>query len=229
MTSPCTGSPMGHRCRSTACRCRWTQRPGRGASRLRCPPGQKAWSPQAIPAGPVELLARVNGTDFRVFAEGISRERAFGDASIRVSGRGRNAVLAAPYAPVLPFTNTESRTAHQLMDDVLTVNGIPLGWTVDWGLTDWNVPAGAFAHQGTWIEALTTIASAAGGYLVPHPSNQSSGAAPLPGGALGVGDGHAGLRAPGGRRVPRVAAVGRTSPPTTGSSCRARTPGCWAR
>ena len=59
------------------------------------------------------------------------------------------------------------------MDDVLTVNGIPLGWTVDWGLTDWNVPAGAFAHQGTWIEALTTIASAAGGYLVPHPSNQS--------------------------------------------------------
>lgn len=125
------------------------------------------------PAGPVELLARVNGTDFRVFAEGISRERAFGDASIRVSGRGRNAVLAAPYAPVLPFTNTESRTAHQLMDDVLTVNGIPLGWTVDWGLTDWNVPAGAFAHQGTWIEALTTIASAAGGYLVPHPSNQS--------------------------------------------------------
>lgn len=125
------------------------------------------------PAGPVELLARVNGTDFRVFAESISRERAFGDTSIRVSGRGRNAVLAAPYAPVLPFTNTEGRTARQLMDDVLTVNGIPLGWTVDWGLTDWNVPTGAFAHQGTWIEALTMIATAAGGYLIPHPSNQS--------------------------------------------------------
>lgn len=125
------------------------------------------------PAGPVELLARINGTDFRVFAEGISRERAFGDASIRVSGRGRNAVLAAPYAPVLPFTNTEGRTARQLMDDVLTVNGIPQGWTVDWGLTDWNVPTGAFAHQGTWIEALTAIASAAGGYLIPHPSNQT--------------------------------------------------------
>ena len=125
------------------------------------------------PAGPVELLARINGTDFRVFAESISRERAFGDTSIRVSGRGRNAVLAAPYAPVLPFTNTEGRTARQLMDDVLTVNGIPLGWTVDWGLTDWNVPTGAFAHQGTWIEALTMIASAAGGYLIPHPSNQS--------------------------------------------------------
>jgi hypothetical protein len=39
-------------------------------------------------------------------------------------------------------------------------------------LTDWRVPAGVFAKQGTWIEALTTIVSAAGGYLLPHPSEQ---------------------------------------------------------
>jgi hypothetical protein len=124
-------------------------------------------------SGPVELMASVNGTTFRVLAESISRERIFGDASIRISGRGRNAVLAAPYAPVMTFSNTEGRTARQLMDDVLTVNGIPLGWAVDWGLTDWNVPAGVFAQQGTWIEALTAIAGAAGGYLIPHPSAQS--------------------------------------------------------
>lgn len=120
--------------------------------------------------GPVELLASVNGTEFRLLAEDIRREREFGQAGIRVSGRGRNAVLAAPYAPVMNFSNAEVRTARQLMDDVLTVNGVPLGWTVDWGLTDWNVPAGAFAHQGTWIEALVAIANAAGGYLIPHPS-----------------------------------------------------------
>ncbi len=124
-------------------------------------------------SGPVELVASVNGTVFRVLAENISRERAFGDASIRISGRGRNAVLAAPYAPVMTFSNAEARTARQLMDDVLTLNGIPLGWTVDWGLTDWNVPAGVFARQGTWIEALTAIASAVGGYLIPHQSDQS--------------------------------------------------------
>jgi hypothetical protein len=124
-------------------------------------------------AGPVELIATVNGTDFRVLAENISRERSFGEASIRVSGRGHNAVLAAPYAPVMTFSNTEGRTARQLMDDVLTLNGIPLGWTVDWGLTDWNVPAGAFARQGTWIEALAGVASAAGGYLLPHASTHT--------------------------------------------------------
>ena len=40
--------------------------------------------------------------------------------------------------------------ACQLMDDVLTLNGIPLGWSIDWGLTDWNVPAGIFNQRGTW-------------------------------------------------------------------------------
>ena len=42
-------------------------------------------------------------------------------------------------------------------------------WT--WGVR--GVPAGAFAQQGTWIEALAAIAGAAGGYLMPHPTAQS--------------------------------------------------------
>jgi len=123
--------------------------------------------------GVVELLATVNGTTFAVLAENISRERSFGQTSIRLTGRGRNAVLAAPYAPVMTFTNSQARTARQLMDDVLTINGVSMGWNMDWGLTDWNVPAGVFSHQGTWIEALSVIAGAAGGYLLPHPRDQT--------------------------------------------------------
>ncbi len=123
--------------------------------------------------GPVQLAARVNGTLFRVLAENVSRERIFGETRIRISGRGHNAGLAAPYAPVMNFSNPQARTARQLMDDVLTVNGVSLGWTVDWGLTDWNVPAGAFTQQGTWMEALISIAGAVGGYLIPHPSVQT--------------------------------------------------------
>lgn len=124
-------------------------------------------------ASPVELIATVNGTAFHVLAENLSRERVFGEASIHISGRGRSAVLAAPYAPVIAFANTEPRSAQQLMADVLTSNGIPLGWTVDWALTDWLVPTGVFAKQGTWIEALTSIVGAAGGYLLPHPSEKT--------------------------------------------------------
>lgn len=123
--------------------------------------------------GPVELSAVVNGTTFRVFAEDVSRTRAFGEASVKISGRGRNAMLAAPYAPVMTFGNAVERTAQQLMADVLMINGVSLGWSVDWALTDWLVPAGAFAHQGTWIEACAAIAKAAGGYLQPHPSAQT--------------------------------------------------------
>jgi len=125
-----------------------------------------------VGAAPVELIATVNGTAFHVLAENLSRERVFGDASIRITGRGRSAALAAPYAPVITFANTEPRSAQQLMEDVLTINGIPLGWTVDWALTDWLVPTGVFAKQGTWIEALNTIVGAAGGYLLPHPSEK---------------------------------------------------------
>lgn len=123
--------------------------------------------------GPIELEANVNGTAFRVLAENLSRERSFGQSTIRIAGRGKNAMLDAPYAPIQTFTNTGARTAQQLMDDVLTLNGIPLGWTINWELEDWSVPATVFNHQGSYITALVAIAKAAGGYLLPHPSTNS--------------------------------------------------------
>ena len=120
---------------------------------------------------PAELEASINGSLFRVLAERVSVERQFGAATVRVGGRGKSALLAAPYAPAGSFGNAELRTAQQLMADVLTVNGVPLGWAVDWQLTDWPVPAGALAVQGTYMDALVAIAGAAGGYLQPHPTD----------------------------------------------------------
>jgi hypothetical protein len=54
------------------------------------------------------------------------------------------------------------------MLDALTENSVSLGWGVDFGLEDWLVPGGTWAHQGTWLTAVRTIAEAAGGYLQPH-------------------------------------------------------------
>ena len=122
--------------------------------------------------GPVELAAFVNGTEFRVLAEEISSERVFLSKQIRVSGRGANARLDSPFAPQQIFTNTAMRTTEQLMGDVLTINGVPFGYSVDYQLTPWVVPAGGFVHLGTYISALTAIANAGGGYLRPHPSLQ---------------------------------------------------------
>ena len=116
---------------------------------------------------PVEVEAMINGSPYRMLVESISRERVFGQSSIRVSGRGIAATLDAPYAAVQTFSNSGARTAQQLMDDVLTINGVSLGWTVNWGLTDWLVPAGVFNHNGSYISAINSIAAAAGGYLQP--------------------------------------------------------------
>ncbi len=128
---------------------------------------------ESLDGDPVDLIANINGTAYRVLAEGISRERTFGKSSIRVAGRGRAAVLDAPYAPAISFANTEQRTAQQLMTDVLTSNGASLGWGIDWGLTDWLVPAGVFSHQGSYISAVTAIATAAGGYVQPHATDRT--------------------------------------------------------
>lgn len=122
---------------------------------------------------PVEVEATVNGVAYRALVERIERSREFGKSDLRVSGRGKSALLDAPYAPVQTFTNTQARTAQQLMEDVLTVNGVALGWEVQWGLIDWLVPTGVFAHQGSYIGALNQIAAAAGGYIQPHISTQT--------------------------------------------------------
>lgn len=121
---------------------------------------------------PVELEAWVNGVPYRFLAEQLSTSRTFGRESLRISGRGLTATLDAPYAPTLNFGNTAARTAQQLMGDVLTVNGVPFGWAVDWQLTDWLVPGNVWTHQGAYVGALNSIVQAAGGYLQPHESDK---------------------------------------------------------
>jgi hypothetical protein len=122
---------------------------------------------------PVEVEALINGVAYRALVESIERSREFGSNDLRIAGRGKTALLDAPYAPTLNLTNTQARTAQQIMGDVLTVNGVSLGWEVQWGLVDWLIPAGVFSHQGSYIGAINKIAAAAGGYVQPHPSTQT--------------------------------------------------------
>lgn len=124
-------------------------------------------------AGPVELEALINGVPYRLLVEKIGRDTKFPSVRIRISGRGLAASLAAPNAPTMSFGNSAPRTAQQLMADVLTINGVSIGWDVDWGLVDWLVPAGAWAMQGSYIDAIVDIAGAVGGYVQPHATAQT--------------------------------------------------------
>lgn len=125
---------------------------------------------QSAPGVPVEVEASINGTVIRALVESVSRQRTFTDTSLSISGRGKTSLLAGGYAGILSLINDQARTAQQLCGDLLLDNGVPMPWTVDWQLTDWLVPAGAFVHQGDRISGLVSIAEAAGGFLRPHNS-----------------------------------------------------------
>ena len=120
---------------------------------------------------PVELEVRVNGQPFRMQAERIGRSKRFPEHMVTASGRGRAAVLDPQHAAVQTFGQTLDRTAHHLMTEVLTINGVGFGWSVDWQLTDWLVPGGAWMHQGSRASALAEIAASVGGYLQPHDTD----------------------------------------------------------
>ena len=127
----------------------------------------------ASTGAPVEVEAMINGVAYRALVETISRSRSFGKSTITIQGRGKAALLDSPYAPVSNFTNISARTAQQLIGDVLSVNNVPMDWVVAFGLTDWLVPAGVFAYQGSYIGALGRIAESVGGYIQPHASAQA--------------------------------------------------------
>lgn len=117
---------------------------------------------------PRELELVVNGVPYRMRVQQISRSVQHPRAMLRVSGGSNAVMLGDPYALEQSFTQPLGRTAAQMMDEVLTINEVSIGWTVDFQLTDWPVPAGTWAFHGTWISAICDIASAVGGYVQPH-------------------------------------------------------------
>jgi len=132
-------------------------------------PGE-AWAVvrRGIHSAPVEILATVNGVPYRLAATECNRDRRFGESRVQVQGKGRGAILDAPYADVLNHAAAAPSSVRQLLDLALTYNGVPVGWGVDFKLTDWAVPGGTWAFQGTHIAAVLDIASAAGAIVQPH-------------------------------------------------------------
>lgn len=121
---------------------------------------------------PAVVTAVVNGASFRLLVERVARAAEFPTRRLSVGGRGLAANLAAPQAVERAYSVASTMTAQQLAADVLSVNGVPLGWAVDWGIEDWLVPASAWSFQGAPIDAVVDIASAAGAIVQPHPTDQ---------------------------------------------------------
>ena len=121
---------------------------------------------------PVELIASINGEIFRLLVVNADRQREFGGGLLEISGQGKAAFLADPFDGTTSRSNDVDMTAQQLMAQTLTDNGVSIGWDIDWAITDWVVPAGVWHHLGTSMDALLTIAHAAGAYIQAHPAQQ---------------------------------------------------------
>ena len=122
---------------------------------------------------PPEVLATVNGLPLRLRMERVRLQEQFlPQRRYSVSGRGRNAILASPWAPVMQHGGQATeRTAQQLANEVLTINGVGIGWGVDWQIADWTVPPGVWTQRGSYIDALADIASSVGAYIQPHATD----------------------------------------------------------
>jgi hypothetical protein len=121
---------------------------------------------QPTGGAPVEVLAAINGNQWRFIVEEWGSERQFGQRGYSLSGRSVSALLAAPYTLPRDRVQAALSSASQIAEDELAGSGFSLGWQ----LPDWVVPGGAYSVQGkTIIESLAYLGAAAGGTLQSDP------------------------------------------------------------
>lgn len=126
---------------------------------------------------PVQLKVVLDGIPFVFAVDAMSRSSSFGKSGVSVSGRSVTALIGAPYMRAITRNNAGgAEMAQQLALAALQYSGVDLDWGVssgalaNGGLADWLIPAGAWSHQGTPLDAVQAIAQAAGGYLQSHRS-----------------------------------------------------------
>lgn len=116
--------------------------------------------------GPRQIEVALNGYLWTFVVEAYSGTRDHLQQGIRVSGRSRTALLAAPYAPARNKVSEFERSAAQLVDEELAGTG----YTADYGTVDWLVPPGAWYYDATApLDAIARVAAASGAVVQSDP------------------------------------------------------------
>lgn len=116
--------------------------------------------------GPAEVIATVNGHQWRFVVERYSLNRKFAREAFTVKGVSRPQLLAAPYAPKRTGRITTATTATQAMTEQLQFTGFSVSRQT--GLTDYVIPAGAWGWDNkTAMEVIAELAAAQGAAVVP--------------------------------------------------------------
>lgn len=113
---------------------------------------------------PARLQVSIDGIPFVFAVMSTPRSRAFAKHRVKVEGLSVTTLLADPYMPCQVWTPTAAMTAQQLAMQALEFTGVGL----DWQITDWQVPAGAFSFQGTPLQAVQRVAASVNAVVRSH-------------------------------------------------------------
>ena len=138
--------------------------------------GSKGDKDLLFAGGPQEFKLVINGYEFFGLAERASLAASFGSNVWTVAGRSSIATLASPNAAPRSYSNAIAKGIAALVSDELTGTG----WTLDYGPTQFNVPAGAFSYVSkSPVEAIAQIAQAIGAMIYPDGATKTLRIRPL--------------------------------------------------
>ncbi|HOW75584.1 MAG TPA: hypothetical protein PK959_06590 [Candidatus Competibacteraceae bacterium] len=130
--------------------------------------GSEAWSLVQPDPLACQVQATINGQTWRFLLDVPSTQRSFNSDRVSLKGRSRAAWLQNPYASRQDFSEANAREMQQLAEAALENTG----WSVDWQLENWVVPAGLWTQYSTPIEALIRLATASADGIYTHPTEQ---------------------------------------------------------
>lgn len=132
---------------------------------------------QLAPVGglPARIRVTIDGIDWVFVVDPPDRTRKFAERKVSVVGQSATALLGAPYMPSSDWANPGGAfTAQQLVAKALEFTGVD----IDWGITDWLVPAGAWSFQGTPLAVAQRVAEAVGAVVRSHRTDETLQFAP---------------------------------------------------
>lgn len=124
---------------------------------------------------PARVRVTIDGIDWVFAVDPPERTRKFAERKVSVVGQSATALLGDPYMPASNWDNAAAPfTAQQLVAQALEFTGVG----IDWGITDWLVPAGAWSFQGTPLAVAQRVAEAVGAVVRSHRTDETLQFAP---------------------------------------------------
>ncbi|MCP4697861.1 MAG: hypothetical protein GY862_13565 [Gammaproteobacteria bacterium] len=115
--------------------------------------------------GPVDIIIAANGYEIPVIVESVVPAGAatHGNAATwNFKGRSPSAVLSEPYTAPITRMWESFISARQIVDQLL----LDAGWTVDWQIDDWDIPAGVYSVKDTGpMQIITQLVGIVGAYV----------------------------------------------------------------